>query len=87
MRKSSQLDQQTSANGELVTSFRAFQPRTFALKLAASRIKANAIQSQAVMLDYDLSVAARLGRPADGSFDWAPNNQGASQGKSLPLNC
>ena len=72
------------SNGELVTSFRAFQPRTFALKLAASRIKANAIQSQAVMLDYDLSVAARLGRPADGSFDWAPNNQGASQGKSLP---
>lgn len=74
----------TTSNGELVTSFRAFQPRTFALKLAPARIKANAIQSQPVMLDYDLSVAARLGRPADGSFDWAPNNQGASQGKSLP---
>src|SRR6185436_17951075 len=67
--------------GELVTSFRAFQPRTLALKLAPARIKADAIQSQPVMLDYDLSVAARLGRPADGSFDWAPNNQGASQGK------
>jgi alpha-mannosidase len=31
-----------------------------------------------------MSVAARLGRPADGSFDWAPNNQGSSQGKALP---
>jgi alpha-mannosidase len=35
-------------------------------------------------LEYDLSVASRLGRPADGSFDWNPNNQGASQGKALP---
>ena len=25
-----------------------------------------------------------MNRPADGSFDWAPNNQGASQGKALP---
>jgi len=31
-----------------------------------------------------MSVASRMGRPADGSFDWAPNNQGASQGKALP---
>jgi len=37
-----------------------------------------------VSLDYDLSVAARIGRPADGSFDAAPNNQGAAQGKALP---
>jgi alpha-mannosidase len=70
--------------GELITSFRAFQPRTFALKLAPTRIKTSAVQSQPVALDYDLSVAARIGRPADGSFDWAPNNQNASQGKSLP---
>jgi alpha-mannosidase len=25
-----------------------------------------------------------MGRPADGAFDWAPNSQGASQGKALP---
>jgi alpha-mannosidase len=31
-----------------------------------------------------MSVASRMGRPADGSFDWAPNNQGAPQGKALP---
>jgi alpha-mannosidase len=74
----------TIRNGELVTSFRPFQPRTFAVKLAPPRTKATLVQSQAVALDYDLSVAARIGRPADGSFDWAPNNQNASQGKSLP---
>ncbi len=71
-------------NGELVTSFAGYQPRTFALKLAAPRTKVPAPQSRPVALDYDLSVASRAGRPADGSFDAAPNNQGATQGKALP---
>jgi len=70
--------------GELVTSFAGYQPRTFALKLAAAHTKVPAPQSRPVSLDYDLSVAARIGRPADGSFDAAPNNQGAAQGKALP---
>jgi alpha-mannosidase len=70
--------------GALVTSFGAYQPRTFALKLAAPNTKAPLIQSQPVTLDYELSVASRRNRPADGCFDWAPNNQGASQGKALP---
>lgn len=70
--------------GELITSFRPFQPKTFALRLAPSRTTVAALQSQPVALDYDLSVAARIGRPADGSFDWMPNNQNASQGRSLP---
>ncbi|HEY8228668.1 MAG TPA: glycoside hydrolase family 38 C-terminal domain-containing protein [Pyrinomonadaceae bacterium] len=74
----------TINGGELVSSFRPFQLHTFALKLSPSRTRAAPVQSQPVTLDYDLSVAARVGRPADGSFDWAPNNQGASQGKSLP---
>jgi alpha-mannosidase len=74
----------TISGGELVTSFRPFQLHTFALKLAPSRTRSAAIQSQPVPLDYDLSVAARVGRPGDGSFDWAPNNQNASQGRSLP---
>ena len=72
------------SNGELVTSFGAYQPRTFAVKLAASRTRVPAVNSQPVALDYEMSVASRMGRPADGSFDWAPNNQGASQGKALP---
>jgi alpha-mannosidase len=74
----------TITAGNLVTSFAAYQPRTFALKLSPPQTKAAPPQSQSVTLNYDLSVASRLGRPADGSFDWNPNNQGASQGKALP---
>ncbi len=70
--------------GALVTSFGAYQPRTFAVTLAAPNTRAPVTQSQPVNLDYEMSVAARRGRPADGSFDWAPNNQGATQGKALP---
>src|SRR5213080_1833412 len=72
------------SNGELVTSFSAYQPRTFAVKLAASPSRVPAVNFQPVVLDYEMSVASRMGRPADGSFDWAPNNQGAPQGKALP---
>jgi alpha-mannosidase len=70
--------------GALVTSFGAYQPRTFAVKLAPPNTKVALTQSQSVNLDYELSVASRRNRPADGSFDWAPNNQGATQGKALP---
>lgn len=71
---------------KLVTSFEPYQVRTFALKLAPTWVGAHvaATQSQPVALDYEMSVAARTGRPADGAFDWAPNSQGASQGKALP---
>jgi alpha-mannosidase len=70
--------------GELVTSFRPYQVRSFAVKLAASTAKLTSSLSQPVPLEYDLSVASRDGRPADGSFDAWPNNQNASQGKALP---
>ncbi len=71
-------------NGELATSFEPYQPRTFAIKLAPSRVRLPQISSQPVPLDYEMSVASRMNRPADGAFDWAPNSQGASQGKALP---
>jgi alpha-mannosidase len=71
-------------NGALLTSFGPYQPRTFAVKLAATSTRAPVTQSQPVTLDYEMSVASRTNRPADGSFDWAPNNQGATQGKALP---
>lgn len=74
----------TVTNGELITSFSAYQPRTFALKLSPARTKVAAPQSQPVTLNYDMSVASRMGRPADGCFDWTPNSQGATQGKALP---
>ena len=74
----------TIVGSELETSFKPYQPRTFAIKLAPSRTKVAPIGSQSVPLVYDMAVASRLGRPADGSFDWAPNSQGASQGRALP---
>jgi alpha-mannosidase len=73
-----------TVGGELVTSFGAYQPRTFALKLAAAPQRVTASKSIAVPLTFDLSVAARVGRPADGSFDAMPNNQNASQGRAFP---
>jgi alpha-mannosidase len=74
----------TVTKGELVTAFTPYQVRSFAVKLAASTANLTTTQSQPVNLDYDLSVASRDGRPADGSFDVWPNNQNASQGKALP---
>ncbi|MGH9969957.1 MAG: alpha-mannosidase, partial [Pyrinomonadaceae bacterium] len=74
----------TVSKGELVTSFTPHQVHSFAVKLAATAGKLAPTQSQPVPLDYDLSVASRDGRPADGSFDAFPNNQTASQGKALP---
>jgi alpha-mannosidase len=73
-----------TVGGELVTSFGPYQPRTFALKLGAAPQRVPGPRSMPVPLMYDLSVAARVGRPADGSFDALPNNQNASQGKALP---
>jgi alpha-mannosidase len=78
------IGQATISGGELVASFRPYQLRTFALKLAPARTRVASLQMQPVILEYDLSVASRMGRPAEGSFDWAPDNQNASQGKSLP---
>jgi alpha-mannosidase len=73
-----------TVGGELATSFGPYQPRTFALKLAVAPQRVPVPKSLPVPLEYDLSVAARAGRPADGSFDAMTNNQNASQGKSLP---
>jgi alpha-mannosidase len=74
----------TLAKGELITSFTPYQIHSFAVKLAAPSVKPAVPQTQPVSLSYDLSVASRDGRPGDGSFDWMPNNQNASQGKALP---
>jgi alpha-mannosidase len=70
--------------GELITSFTPYQIHSFAVKLAATPSKPAVVQTLPVQLNYDLSVASRDGRPGDGSFDWMPNNQNASQGKALP---
>jgi alpha-mannosidase len=66
----------TVANGKLVTSFTAFQPRTFAVKLGGAPAKVAAVHSQPVKLDYDLAAASNDGtRPAAGF---------AADGRALP---
>ena len=74
----------TVTKGELITSFSPYQIHSFAVKLAAPSARPAVLQTLPVPLNYDLSVASRDGRPGDGSFDWLPNNQNASQGKALP---
>jgi alpha-mannosidase len=66
----------TVTHGELVTSFTAFQPRTFAVRLGPAPAKAAVVLSQPLKLSYDLSVATPDGKPGAGYFD--------SQGRALP---
>lgn len=66
----------TVAKGELVTEFTPYQPRTFAIKLAAPAVNLAAVESKPVTLTYDSSVASRDGHPADGAID--------GSGKALP---
>jgi alpha-mannosidase len=66
----------TVAKGELVTSFTAFLPRTFAVKLAAAGAKVAAPQSQPVTLRYDQAVASSDDTKSAGGFD--------SAGRALP---
>ncbi|WP_348641819.1 alpha-mannosidase [Terriglobus albidus] len=58
--------------GVLKTSFTAYQPKTFAIRLADATAKLNAVQSQSVPLQYDL---------AAGSNDDTATNGGGFDGK------
>jgi alpha-mannosidase len=67
----------TISNGALATSFTAYQPRTFAVRLGASATKLVAIQSQPVALQYDLAVATNDDtKTPNGGFD--------GQGNAMP---
>ncbi len=66
----------TVTGGELATSFKAYQPRTFAIKFGPVPNKAAAVRSQAVTLPYELCVSTPDGRPGAGYWD--------NQGHSLP---
>jgi alpha-mannosidase len=74
----------TIENGELVTSFSGYQPRSFAVELAAPHTQMAAPESQPVTLNYDASVATLEGRPGEGCFDCDLNNQTSPQGNALP---
>jgi alpha-mannosidase len=56
----------TVTDGALVTSFTAYQPRTFALRLGAAPGQLTAPQSQPVTLNYDLAVASNDDTHTDG---------------------
>jgi alpha-mannosidase len=61
----------TVTNGELVTSLGAYQPRTFAVRLAAAMHSSAVTKSQPVKLTYDRAVSSKDGeKPAPG-FDGA----------------
>jgi alpha-mannosidase len=62
--------------GALVTSFSAYQPRTFAVRLAAPQAKAAAVHFVPVALHYDLVTASNDGTKSGGGFD--------GKGKALP---
>jgi len=75
----------TVRNGELATSFAGYQPRTFAVKLAAARTRAEAPKFAPVKLAYDASVASFDNKPASGCFDCSFDRPGSTpQGKALP---
>lgn len=73
----------TVKGGELVVSFSAYQPRSFAVKLAPPHSKLAAPVSRPVALPYDVAVSTRDGKPGDGCFDCSINDQGSGQGRAL----
>lgn len=67
----------TVTDGSLATSFTAYQPRTFALKLGAAQVTLTAPRSEPVKLNYDLTVASNddtktVGGGIDGKGDAMP---------------
>jgi alpha-mannosidase len=65
------------SGGELKTSFTAYQPRTFALRLSSAPTKLGSARSQAVPLRYDLAAASNDDTKTEGGgFD--------GTGKAMP---
>jgi alpha-mannosidase len=61
------------SGGTLVTSFTAYQPRTFAVKLAAPQAKVAGVRSAPVPLKYDVAVASNDGTHSTSGFDGKGN--------------
>jgi len=59
----------TVVNGALVTSFGAYQPRTFALRLTAPSLVVAPVKSAPVPLTYTLATASNDGGITQGGFD------------------
>ncbi len=67
----------TVNNGALVTSFTAYQPRTFALTLGAAPATVAPVEAGSVPLSYDLAVASEDDHPTTGGFDGSGNTMPA----------
>ena len=63
----------TLTGGALVASFTAYQPRTFALRLAAAPTSVAAVKSAPVALTYTLATASGDGERATSGFDGKGN--------------
>jgi alpha-mannosidase len=70
------VDPASLENGAIVTSFSAYQPRTFALKLQSPATTTPAVKSVPVSLRYDVAVASDDGARSSVGFD--------GKGDSLP---
>ena len=70
------LGSATVSDGALVTSFTAYQPRTFAITLQPAAVHVAPVRSQPVALHYDLAAASNTGASVTGGFD--------GQGNALP---
>ena len=69
-----QQDVASLNSGALVTSFTAYQPRTYALRLGPPTAKLAAVRSQPVALNYDLAAASNDDtRTPGGGFDGKGN--------------
>jgi alpha-mannosidase len=63
----------TVNGGVLITSFSAYQPRTFAVRLASPQARVAAAHSMPVTLPYDLATASNDGTKPEGGFDGKGN--------------
>ena len=63
----------TVDGGSLVASFSAYQPHTFAVRLAAPQVQVAAVRSAPVRLRYDLATASNDGTPSVAGFDGEGN--------------
>jgi alpha-mannosidase len=63
----------TVNDGALITSFSAYQPRTFAVRLASAQVRVAAVRSEPITLHYDLATASNDGTKPGGGFDGEGN--------------
>jgi alpha-mannosidase len=68
-----ELGPATLTDGILVTSFSAYQPRTFAVRLGASPTKVTGVRSTPIALQYDIATASNDGMRAGVGFDGKGN--------------